>query len=93
MWRALPNRRPRFGRLACDQASTRIAGRIAGAPLGLCSPTTQVHSMLYTIAVVLLILWLLGVVTSYTVGGVIHVLLIVALIMIVYNLISGRRAL
>ena len=49
--------------------------------------------MLYTIAVVLIILWLLGLVTSYTMGGVIHVLLVMAIIMILVNLISGRRAL
>ena len=49
--------------------------------------------MLYTIAVVLLILWLLGLVTSYTLGGFIHVLLVIALIMVVFNLVSGRRAL
>jgi hypothetical protein len=49
--------------------------------------------MLYTIAVVLIILWLLGLVTSYTVGGFIHILLAVAVIMILFNLISGRRAL
>jgi hypothetical protein len=53
----------------------------------------KVHLMLYTIAVVLVILWLLGLVTSYTVGGFIHVLLVVAVIMILVNLISGRRAL
>ena len=47
--------------------------------------------MLYTIAVVLLILWLLGMVTSYTVGGFIHALLIIAVIMILLRLISGRR--
>ena len=47
--------------------------------------------MLYTIAVVLIILWLLGMVTSYTMGGVIHVLLVVALIMVLVNFISGRR--
>ena len=46
--------------------------------------------MLYTIAVVLLILWLLGLVTSYTVGGFIHNLLVVAVIMILVRLISGR---
>jgi hypothetical protein len=46
--------------------------------------------MLYTIAVVLIILWLLGLVTSYTVGGFIHVLLVVAVIMILLRLISGR---
>jgi len=49
--------------------------------------------MLYTLAVVLLILWLLGVVGSYTLGGLIHILLVVALVMIVVNLISGRKAL
>lgn len=46
--------------------------------------------MLYTIAVVLLILWLLGLVTAYTVGGFIHILLVIALVMIVLRLISGR---
>jgi hypothetical protein len=47
--------------------------------------------MLYTIAVVLLILWLLGLVTNYTMGGVIHVLLVIALVMVLVNFISGRR--
>ncbi|MFZ6674740.1 lmo0937 family membrane protein [Undibacterium sp. Xuan67W] len=46
--------------------------------------------MLYTIAVVLLILWLLGLVTSYTMGGFIHILLVIAVIMILLRLISGR---
>ena len=49
--------------------------------------------MLYTIAVVLVVLWLLGLVTSYTLGGFIHILLVVAVIMILVNLISGRRSL
>ena len=47
--------------------------------------------MLYTIAVVLLILWLLGLVTSYTLGGFLHILLVVAIVMVVLNLVSGRR--
>ena len=47
--------------------------------------------MLYTIAVILLILWLLGLVTSYTMGGVIHVLLVIALVMVLANFISGRK--
>jgi len=46
--------------------------------------------MLYTIAVVLIILWLLGLVTSYTIGGFIHVLLVIAIIMVLLRLISGR---
>ena len=49
--------------------------------------------MLYTIAVVLLVLWVLGLATSYTMGGLIHVLLLIAIGMVVFNLISGRRAL
>lgn len=47
--------------------------------------------MLYTIAVVLIVLWLLGLVSSYTIGGFIHILLVVAVIMILVNLIGGRR--
>lgn len=47
--------------------------------------------MLVTIAAVLLILWLLGLVTSYTVGGFIHVLLVIAVIMILIRLIQGRN--
>lgn len=49
--------------------------------------------MLYTIAVVLLVLWLLGLVTSYTMGGFIHVLLVIAVVMVLLNFISGRRSL
>ena len=49
--------------------------------------------MLYTIAVVLLILWLLGLVTSYTIGGLIHVLLVIAIVVILLNVIGGRRSL
>ncbi len=47
--------------------------------------------MLWTIFVVLLVLWLLGVVSSYTMGGFIHLLLVVALVVLVIQLISGRR--
>jgi hypothetical protein len=49
--------------------------------------------MLYTIAVILIVLWLLGLVTSYTLGGFVHILLVVAVIMILINVLSGRRAL
>ena len=49
--------------------------------------------MLYTIAVVLIVLWLLGLVTSYTMGGFIHVLLVIAVIMILVYVIQGRRPL
>jgi hypothetical protein len=46
--------------------------------------------VLYTIVVVLLILWLLGLVSSYTMGGVIHILLVVAVVMVLLKIISGR---
>jgi hypothetical protein len=48
--------------------------------------------MLYTIAVVLVILWLLGIVTSYTVGGLIHILLVLALISVLIRVLQGRSA-
>jgi hypothetical protein len=48
--------------------------------------------MLWTIFVVLLILWALGLVTSYTVGGFVHILLVVAVIILVINLFQGRRS-
>ncbi|MGZ9031312.1 MAG: lmo0937 family membrane protein [Burkholderiaceae bacterium] len=47
--------------------------------------------MLWTIAVILLVLWLLGLVSSYTLGGFIHVLLVVALIVFLIGIIQGRR--
>ena len=49
--------------------------------------------MLWTILVILLVLWLLGMVTSYTMGGFIHILLVVAVIILVVRLVSGRRVL
>ena len=49
--------------------------------------------MLYTIAVILIVLWLLGLVTSTTMGGFIHVLLVIAVVVLLLRLISGRRAL
>ena len=47
--------------------------------------------MLYTIAVVLVVLWLLGLVTSFTAGGLIHVLLAIAVVVILFQIIQGRR--
>jgi hypothetical protein len=48
--------------------------------------------MLWTIAVVLLVLWLLGLVTGYTLGGFIHILLVIAVIVVIVRIIQGRRA-
>jgi hypothetical protein len=49
-------------------------------------------AMLWTIFIVLCVLWLLGMVTSYTAGGLIHILLLVALVVFVINLLSGRKS-
>ena len=49
--------------------------------------------MLWTIAVILVILWLLGVVTSYTLGGFIHILLVLAIVVVLIRVIQGRRVL
>jgi hypothetical protein len=51
----------------------------------------EVSEMLWTIFVILLVLWLLGVVSSYTLGGFIHILLVIALVVLLIQLISGRR--
>ncbi len=48
--------------------------------------------MLYTIALVLLVLWLIGLVTSFTAGGLLHILIVAAIVIFVYQLITGRRA-
>ena len=49
--------------------------------------------MLWTVAVILLVLWALGLVTSYTMGGFIHVLLVIAIVVVVINLLQGRKIL
>lgn len=48
--------------------------------------------MLYTVAIVLILLWALGAISSYTVGGFIHILLVVAVVLILIRVISGRKA-
>jgi len=49
--------------------------------------------MLWTIAVIMFVLWVLGLVSAYTMGGLLHVLLIAAVVIVLFNLISGRRSL
>lgn len=62
----------------------------AGCPV---PPCERKAVMLYTVAVILVVLWLLGLVTSNTMGGVIHILLIIAIIAVLLRVISGRRPL
>ena len=61
-----------------------------GASVAMSSAET--NRMLWTIFVILLVLWLLGVVTSYTLGGFIHILLVVAIAVVLIQLITGRSA-
>ena len=49
--------------------------------------------MLWTITIILFVLWIIGLVSSYTLGGWIHILLVLAIIVLIFNLLSGRRAL
>jgi hypothetical protein len=51
----------------------------------------ETRAMLWTITIILIILWIVGLVTSYTLGGWIHILLVLAIIILIFNLLSGRR--
>ena len=64
----------------------------SGAIAPFCNLQTST-AMLETLAIILVILWLLGLVTSYTMGGFIHILLVIALVVIVLRVIQGRRPL
>ncbi len=77
---------PRNGR---DNALLRASGR-ANGPLETRNHKDK-HTMLYTIAVILVVLWLLGLVTSTTMGGFIHILLVIAIVVILLRVISGRK--
>ena len=58
---------------------------------GLATHANGRTNMLYTIAMVLLILWILGLVTSFTAGGLLHILLVAAVVIVIYQLVTGRR--
>ena len=49
--------------------------------------------MLWTITIILFVLWIVGLVSSYTLGGWVHILLVLAIVVLIFNLLSGRRAL
>ena len=92
---AQPGSRPREKKGLETNLTVKEKVRLAGgsganAGAGSDSKKRKVN-MLWTIAVILLVLWALGLVTSYTMGGVIHVLLVVAVVMILASLFRGRR--
>jgi hypothetical protein len=72
-------------RRAALHISLRTGGSKAGNRLGE-------RNMLWTITIILFILWVVGLVSSYTLGGWIHILLVLAIIVLIFNLMSGRRA-
>ena len=61
------------------------------APAAGLAPAAKEEEMLWTLFVILLVLWLLGLVSSYTFGGFVHLLLVLAVIVLVINLVTGRR--
>jgi VIT1/CCC1 family predicted Fe2+/Mn2+ transporter len=67
--------------------------RPSGSRIAQVDNRVKEGAMLYTIAVILLILWLLGLVSGYTIGAFIHVLLVVAIVLFLVGLLSGRRRL
>lgn len=69
----------------------RRSGIGRGTPHAPTANPSHHHSMLYTLALILIIAWLLGLVSSYTIGGFIHVLLVVAIIVVLIRVIQGRR--
>ncbi len=80
-----------FGVMA---ATMLAAGAAWGKLIGVREPVVQVErwdAMLRTVAVVLLILWVLGLVSGYTIGAFIHVLLVIAIVLFLVGLVSGRR--
>src|ERR1035437_3557087 len=82
-----PGRRGRLRRKRVQ--ARRILCRVESH--GCCSRQARRKNMLWTIFVILLVLWLLGMVTSYTMGGFIHILLVIAIVVVIIRVIQGRR--
>jgi Flp pilus assembly protein TadB len=72
----------------CEARSPRAHGSCIAV---LCEGPRRENVMLYTIAVILLVLWVLGLVTGYTIGAFIHVLLVIAVVLLLVGLVTGRR--
>jgi len=76
---------------SCRQSHHSVGEAVASTKIN--SRPEKEIAMLYTIAVVLVILWLLGLVSSYTIGGFIHILLVIAIVIVLLRVISGRKPL
>jgi Flp pilus assembly protein TadB len=75
-----------------NPVDSAIGTTVARYSRGLSTNQGRNTKMLWTIFVILLVLWLVGLVSSYTMGGFIHLLLVLAVIVLVINLLTGRRA-
>jgi hypothetical protein len=90
MYGGAQNRCTAEGKIECIHRRLRIGVAPVFPSRGSRIQSRKEVIMLYTIAVVLLILWLLGLVSSYTLGGFIHVLLVIAIVVVLFRVISGR---
>src|SRR5262245_26327952 len=81
----------RTTRLSCCSAARAYGPTVRASWYYVCSDSNREDVMLYTLAVILLIAWLLGIVGTYTIGAFVHVLLVIALVLFVVGLLSGRR--
>jgi hypothetical protein len=77
--------------LAVPLHSTQAGGRVRPAPLSAATDQPKEAAMLWTLFVILLVLWILGMVSSYTLGGFIHILLVIAVAVVLIRIIQGRR--
>jgi fatty acid desaturase len=77
-----------LARVTCNLHLLEKTSPLASPP----SQNRRTATMLWTITIVLFILWVLGLVSSYTMGGWIHILLVLAVIVLIFNLLQGRRA-
>jgi len=81
---------PQFGDIINQVESIRVSSAQEPSAHNIDKGVTR---MLWTIAVILVVLWLLGMITSFTMGGLIHILLVLAIIAVVVNLLRGRKTL
>ena len=81
----------RLAKTPMNLAINRSGTTIAKQPLGSIHLFEEETTMLWTVFVILLVLWLVGLVSSYTMGGFIHLLLVLAVVVLILNLVTGRR--
>jgi hypothetical protein len=81
-----------YSRFSLRRTTIWMKYGVQASAVDICNSCLEGKKMLWTIFVILLVLWLLGLVSSYTLGGFIHILLVLALVVLVIQLVSGRRA-